>query len=149
MSEQSEPTKLEFFVDGRPKALERARTAFNRKDRKTGTLVPLSKPRTYTPEETEEAKSLIALCALEARPRGWEPLAGPVRLTTRFFFPPAEGYPDGSWWIRDPDGSNLQKLVEDAIEGLAYVNDNQIADWAGSKTVSSKRIGVHVIVEGL
>lgn len=148
MSESSRPTKLEFFVDGVPKALDRSRTAFNRRDRR-GNLVPLSRPRTYTPEESTRVKALVATCALEARPGGWEPLSGPVRLTVRFFFAPPKGCGDNNWWIRDPDGSNLQKLIEDALEGFAYVNDNQIAEWVGSKTTSSKRTGAHIIVEGL
>jgi crossover junction endodeoxyribonuclease RusA len=52
-----------------------------------------------------------------ARAAGVRPISGPVRLECRFYV-----------CAPLPDVSNLLKLVEDALNGIAYEDDRQVAD---------------------
>jgi Holliday junction resolvase RusA-like endonuclease len=81
----------------------------------------------------------------------FEILRGPVMLTISAFFH-VKGASTG-WYTGDPDLSNLEKLIEDALEGLAYENDNQIVahgtEHGKRITSASREEGVHVSVYSL
>lgn len=70
---------------------------------------------------------------------GRETLTGPVDLRMQFILAEhqtTKRYPDG------PDGSNLWKAAEDSLKGIIFEDDDQVFDWAGGKSPSSRFEGV-------
>ena len=120
-----------------------------------GRPVPKARPRvvtqdgrsrTYTPEATRAAEELIRGAWLESH--GRDPLAGPVGVKLTFsygvkphtriqVFPlsdsPYEGVDSIEWEAGWADVENLAKLVLDALEGVAYHNDRQVAYLEATK----------------
>lgn len=111
---------VEFTVDGRPKGKARHRTT------RTG--------RTFTPKETVAAERAVGF-AYRAAARARPIMTGAVRLSVEAVF----GVPK-SWnkKLRDaalagdlgytgkPDADNILKLVMDALNGVAWVDDAQV-----------------------
>ena len=76
---------------------------------------------------------------------GRDLLEGPVLLTATFYFQRPKSHHlgnDPSRAVRPaaprhktgpPDGSKLQRAVEDALEGIVYSNDSRIVIWSGTK----------------
>lgn len=129
--------KIEVWIEGRPKAWERP----NPKRGRRGGM--------FTSPAAAAYAKLAHTLALAARPAGWSPLEGPVRFTMRAWFPFKAGE---LWYPHDPDESNIQKLLEDALEGVAYVNDNQICETSTRKLRAPSvrhAEGVYVLVEAL
>ncbi len=81
------------------------------------------KGRTYTPKRTVEAEEAIGWAFREAMP-GHEPLTGWVGMRCTFYTKTQRPR---------SDVDNLVKLVSDALEGIAYVNDKQIEDVRGKR----------------
>jgi len=87
--------------------------------------------RAYTPKETiahEEAIRMIA------KPKFPKPITGPARLTVWATFKPARSWTKkktaehlGRWHTMTPDGDNIVKAVSDALNGIAYQDDSQVA----------------------
>lgn len=61
------------------------------------------------------------------------PLTGPVYCHFQFVFEKPKKSKHHKWHITRPDGSNLQKAIEDAANGLIFEDDSQIAKWSGEK----------------
>jgi Holliday junction resolvase RusA-like endonuclease len=119
-----------FTVPGRPRAWKRtARTAVNPR---TGKIMRLNDP------ETEAEKKAIAQLARIA----WkgEPVCGPVALSVEAVFRiPGPG----SWpkalrdealagrvpCVADPDLDRIINLVQDALVGIVYWDDNQVVRY--------------------
>lgn len=86
----------------------------------------------YTPAKTRSQEAVIRHYASTAM-RGMARLEGPLRLLIR-----VHRHPPKSWskkrkaaaiWITGkPDWDNLGKLVSDAMNGIVYADDSQIAD---------------------
>lgn len=84
-----------------------------------GQPAPKERPRVanghaFTSSKTRAAEEQITWLAKAAR---FAPLAGPVSFTARFYV--------GDLRRRDLD--NMAKLVTDALNGIAYADDSQIA----------------------
>lgn len=120
--------RLHFTVPGRPQVLHRHRTG---------------KHGSYTTPEVKRAKEMIAAMARQAiRATGFKALSGPVSLRCVFVFAEpksrtrAQRMAAGSHICtsqRCGDGDNLFKLVSDALNGVAYADDRQVAEAAFSK----------------
>lgn len=115
---------MEFEVFGKPVPKQRARTVGG---------------HTYTPATTRQAEEAIAIVVKsQMRARGQEPLAGAVQAEFHFY---------GASATADID--NLSKLVQDALNGIAYDDDRQIVallafkhkDGAPRTTISITRAG--------
>ena len=93
----------------------------------------------YTPTDdpVNAFKASVKLFAAAVCPD--EPLAGPVRLTLTFLFPRPKYLDKGKGpWPRvyhdkKPDRDNLEKSVQDALTGIMYADDSQIAVATTSK----------------
>lgn len=132
---------ITFTVWGDPVAQGRPRTA-----------VIGGRARVYDPEKSRNYKALIRLVAQEAKPDHL--LEGPVSLTLRIFkrFPASfskrarEQARAGN--IRPatkPDASNILKAIEDALNGVVWVDDRQIVDLIVSKAYDDEpRVEVEV-----
>jgi Holliday junction resolvase RusA-like endonuclease len=97
--------------------------------------------RAYDPKKSRDAKSYIRLAAVEAL-KGKPPMEGPlvVKITSVKPIPKAaskkktkEMLDERIVPITKPDVSNYLKLVEDALNGVAWRDDSQIVDCASGK----------------
>jgi len=134
--------KIIFFVEGIPVAKGRPRFT------KTGIA--------YTPTKTRQAEESFRLQSNSHAPK--KPIEGAVRLELSFNMPIPksrekaikEKVGNGEWvpHIIRPDKTNLEKLVEDSLNGLFWKDDSQIAVGISSKQYGEK-VGTYVVVESL
>lgn len=117
---------ITFVIDGLPIAKGRGRVGRH--------------GQVYTPARTRDAERYIATVALQHRPSA--PFTGPLVLEVDFVFPIPHAWPRwkraaalASEWrpIGKPDVSNLLKTVEDALNGVMWLDDSQICDVTGRK----------------
>lgn len=100
---------------GEPVAKQRARTG---------------KGFSFTPKKTADAEARIKQ---EAIARGVSALQGPLSMECDFIFEPPKSWSKkkraaamGTWKATRPDRDNCEKLVADALNDIAYVDDGQI-----------------------
>ena len=91
---------------------------------------------------------------------GWEPFAGPVAVTYRFCFSrPKSHFGTGRnsdelkasaphWHAQRPDLVNLLKCIEDALTGIVWKDDSQVAEIDAAK-FWAQRDAVEITVEKL
>lgn len=104
-----------------------------------GDPLPKERPRvvnghTYTPDRTRTAETKIAAVAKMHHVR---PTVAPVRLIVAFYRASK----------RRCDLDNLVKLVQDALNGIAWVDDEQIVDLAASKRLDRDRPRTDIRIE--
>ena len=139
--------RIYFSIPGKPKPQARHRT---------------NKGRTYDP--SAKLKADFALQSARYAPKS--PISGPVLLYLVFYMPVPKGAPkkqrlaiagdDMIPWspykcsqesidrifrcnhlhIKRPDSTNLQKLVEDALNGLFWIDDSQVQIMGAPKIYS-------------
>lgn len=108
--------------------------------------------RAYTPEKTASYESLIAYAASQAM-RGADPISTPVGVKVQAVFPIPASWSqkrkaDAHWHTSKPDGDNILKAVGDALNGIVWADDKQIARTSIAK-VYGETPGLHVFVEAL
>ena len=128
------PRTISFTLPGEPVAWQRR--------------VVTKAGQQFTPAKARARMAEVRWAFDQAAP-GWKPHEGPVRLVMRCYFPPPKSWP--KWHhaglkracgcssampfeqqdsfracCKKPDVSNLVKLIEDALNGLAYRDDAQI-----------------------
>ncbi len=86
--------------------------------------------RTYTPQATVDAEARVRSIAIQA---GVKPIDGPIKLSCKFVYEPPKSWSKkkrleamGTWKTSKPDRDNLEKLVADALNGIAYADDSQV-----------------------
>lgn len=128
-------TSIYFELDGLPIGKARARV-----------VAQAGRVRAYTPKRTAQYEEAIAIVAKGAM-RGNKPFASAVSMRITLHMPVPI-----SWSKKDralaldgrmphtskPDCSNVQKSVEDALNGIVYVDDSQIVDVRVVKQYSSR-----------
>ena len=114
---------ISFEVQGQPFGKQRPRFT------KRGT--------TYTPVETV---SRTALVSKEALNHFDAPISGPIRVDVIAVFKPAKSWSAkktrevlGQPHTQKPDKDNVEKLVLDALNGIAYPDDSQVWDGGTRK----------------
>jgi crossover junction endodeoxyribonuclease RusA len=108
-----------------------------------GNPIPKARPRVvdgraFTPSRTKEYEALVREYARVA----WgnrEPWAGPVALTMLFFRATAHR----------ADLDNLVKAVTDALQGVVYDNDAQVAILHAERYIDRDDPRVEILVERL
>lgn len=102
--------------------------------------------RAYTPKKTLDAENLIQAYVREQL-KGFEPYKGAIHMKLDAYIVPPK-----SWSKRrteeamvgmvhptsKPDTSNILKLVEDALNGIVYVDDSQIVSVEAAKHYAEK-----------
>ena len=111
-----------------------------------GTSVPFTRTGgrgkgRFTQSKHRQAMAVLVLIARDimgARP----PLTGPVEFELHAtYLRPASWSKKKArtvWKASRPDGGNLQKLAEDALNKIVYVDDAQITSWGGSKRYADR-----------
>ncbi len=133
--------RVSFSVDGPPRRKERPRI--------------LKNGRSFTPKSTVQAEKLIRDCYILAA-KGQRPATGPVKLSVIAVFAIPPSWPKHTreaaqaakvWHVARgaPDLDNMVKLVSDALNGHAFVDDAQVAViTAGKRYGHPERIDVVV-----
>ena len=106
-----------------------------------GPPVPQSRPRVFRnggvksdSEKVSGYKQAIQLLC----PRR-KPLFGPVRLRVEAIMPRPKKVPKGKVYHDSrPDLDNIVKAVQDALNGLAFFDDSQIAEIVASKEIAAQ-----------
>lgn len=93
--------------------------------------------RRFTPRRQADFQATVKLFGSRAF-AGREPLAGPVSMTMRVTYAVPASWPKWKkaiavWKPSKPDGDNLFKIVADALNGIAWVDDAQIVDLSVQK----------------
>lgn len=108
---------------------------------KRGTVYKATKDREY--------EKIIANAFREAYP-DFEPIRGAVRLYVRAYRPLPKSRPKKVLIEPDtckPDLSNIVKSVEDALNGLAWVDDSQIIECSAQKLFRTRNNEPYIFVE--
>lgn len=99
---------------------------------------------------TKDWQADVKGAAVAALPPNWEPLAGPVSLTAKFWMPRTrshykKGTPENPIGLKPsaphlhtkrPDLLKLTRAIEDALTGIIYRDDSQICNESLSKMFS-------------
>ena len=132
---------VRFFVPGIPKPAGSKRSMIHPKTRKAITLDANKKTKPWQADVKYHASK-----AMHAK----DPVLGPVKLLVSFSFPrPKCHYRTGkkSHLMKDcapvyhtnaPDLSKLIRAIEDAMIGVVYVDDRQVAETFSLKGYDSK-----------
>ena len=118
-----------FTVPGRPRGQARPRAT------RAGKGI-----RMYSPKENVAYASLIQAAWRQAAPADWKPWPGSVDLSLMAEFARPQSWPKWRreseiWYPSKPDTSNIVKIVEDALNGIAWVDDAQVQIWRATKRV--------------
>jgi len=96
----------------------------------------------FTPKKTANYENWVKLCFQEAKPDGFEPYVGPVELQLRVYeaIPASfskkkrqQALDGGIFPTKKPDIDNFLKNFMDALEGLAFLRDQQVVYASVSK----------------
>lgn len=97
----------------------------------------------YTPEKTVNYEALVKMCA-SAVYKG-EPLAGAIALHIKAYFAIPKTMKKALRLLAEaeqlhvtkkPDGDNIVKIISDAMNNIAFVDDAQVSDHSCSKRYS-------------
>jgi Holliday junction resolvase RusA-like endonuclease len=123
----------EFFVPGPPIAKGRPRVALR-----------AGRPVAYTPDRTVRYESTVALIGAQAMD-GRSPIAEPVELSVRAFFPIPQSWPKARRaaalagelaHASRPDLDNVVKAVADGLAGICWPDDASVVAVLAEKTYS-------------
>jgi Holliday junction resolvase RusA-like endonuclease len=131
---------ISFFVSGQPHGKQRHRDGRGHK---------------YTPKQTVDAQRLIGWEGKLAM-NGAKPLEDAVELEIVAFFPIPESWSKAKksaafWHTAKPDGDNIAKLVKDALNGVTWIDDAQVARQTIIKRYvrDGHQVGLHICIEEL
>lgn len=135
---------VQFFVPGKP--IGKQRPKFNRKTKNT-----------YTPKETRDYETLVRTCYMQ-KYSNKEPIQAktPVEVEIYAYFKiPKNTTKKQKVLIENnklfptvkPDADNVSKIILDALNGLAYYDDNQVIDLTIYKHYATTDEGVGVLVK--
>lgn len=113
------PVVARFTIEGEP--VSKARARFTNRG---------SKSRAYTPEKVRTAEARVAWAFKAAAKPGYQPLDGDRFGVFAIFF-------NGTRQRRDVD--NMLKLILDGLNGVAWVDDNQVLEVSGRKSYAPNR----------
>lgn len=134
---------IKFIVNGKPQG--KARPRFKR----CGNYVS-----TYNPKSTSNYEKLVKLSAIEqCKDKLDKEYTGLVKMSIIAHFKPNKGISKkqhdlliGQAHLKRPDLDNLIKIICDALNGIAYKDDNQVAIIIAEKVYSDEE-KVEVIIE--
>lgn len=102
------------------------------------------RPRAYTPEKTEKYENLVRLAFIE-KYGVTVPASGPIILEFWAYFPVPKSFSKKKTALAlrgiihkttKPDLDNIQKAIQDGLNGVAFADDSQIFRYAALKDFS-------------
>lgn len=130
----------DFEVEGKPTGKGRPRF------KRMGNFV-----QTYTPEKTSEYEKLVRIRFQNA---GGQITDKPVRVAVVAFFAPpkstrkrdkAEMLANRILPMKKPDCDNIAKIILDALNKIAYIDDSQVIELVVKKRYSAEaKVTVHI-----
>ncbi len=129
---------LVFVVPGTPVAKARPRVV-----RRAGKVM------THTPKNTVDFENRVRFAARDA---GARPLEGPVSIEIEARWPlPRSRYRKRGpvpveWRTKAPDLDNVVKSVTDALNGIAYADDSQVAEIRAWKVHAAQGAPAQTVV---
>lgn len=106
--------------------------------------MPNGAVRVYDPENSRDWKRTVLAQVLVFKPE--RPSAAALALSCAFTFPRPKSLPKRIVnHVRRPDCSNLVKAIEDALNGVVYLDDSQIVKLEVTKTYGETP-GVAILV---
>jgi Holliday junction resolvase RusA-like endonuclease len=128
---------LTFNVPGKPVAFARARSCGKRR---------------FTPQPQSNYMAVVRLLAQNAM-RGRAPILGPVSMTVHIKYERPASWSAKQkaatfWKTSTPDADNVAKIVADALKGVAWVDDAQVARLVVEKYYAAAA-GVSVNISSL
>ncbi len=132
---------LHFVVPGRPQPWKRAG-----QQRRSRRGLPLARPRTYSRNEgAQQTIALLARVAMTEQDFDLVPAGVPVRLELVARFRARVLRDVGTRHAVRPDMDNVEKQVMDALTGIAWADDAQVARKVTDK-VWAREAGLEVTV---
>lgn len=129
----------------------------------TGDPVAAGRPRfssrggfvkAYDPKKSRDYKKMIKKQAMQQLPSDYEPFAFPIDVDIKVYRPIQKSVSKKEYARRlsndvrpivKPDADNYIKIILDGLNGLVWLDDNQITDVAAHKYYSDKpRVEVEV-----
>lgn len=108
--------------------------------------------RSYTPAKTIEYENLVRM---EWEKSGAKKLEGVIFATINAYFPIPKSVSkkkrkelDGAFYTKKPDCDNIAKIILDALNGIAYDDDSQIACLSVMKLYDADETKVMVTLSG-
>ena len=118
-----------------------------------GNPVGKARPRvtrhaTYTPPKTKAYEAAVNKAFRTAANAQTFPDARPLFLFVRGYFSIPKSYPKakklslpGTFHLKKPDGDNVAKAVQDALNGVAYPDDSAVCAMASAKWYTGEANG--------
>lgn len=135
---------INFFIPGKPTGKGRPRVCRN---------------VTYTPKETKDYETLVRTC-YKQKYSNKEPIPAktPVEVEIYAYFKIPKSMPKKQVKLIEnnelfptvkPDGDNISKIILDALNGVAYYDDNQVTDLTIYKqyATTDEKVGVLVKIK--
>ena len=135
---------INFFIPGKPTGKGRPRVCRN---------------VTYTPKETKDYETLVRTC-YKQKYSNKEPIPAktPVEVEIYAYFKIHKSMPKKQKELIEnnelfptvkPDGDNISKIILDALNGVAYYDDNQVTDLTIYKqyATTDEKVGVLVKIK--
>lgn len=135
---------INFFIPGKPTGKGRPRVCRN---------------VTYTPKETKDYETLVRTC-YKQKYSNKEPIPAktPVEVEIYAYFKIPKSMPKKQKELIEnnelfptvkPDGDNISKIILDALNGVAYYDDNQVTDLTIYKqyATTDEKVGVLVKIK--
>jgi Holliday junction resolvase RusA-like endonuclease len=119
--------RFSFTVPGEPRGKARARSTRG--------------GHHYTPQSTKDYEALVASIAAPFM-RGREPHEGPVEVNIDAYFGVPKSFKGKKLddannarirCVKKPDYDNINKIICDAMNGIVYKDDSQVADGSTTK----------------
>lgn len=106
-------------------------------------VIQEGRARSYTPEKTATAQAEISARVLEFK--GEFGKGVPLRFVATFYMPRPKRN-RSPFPVSRPDLSNLEKLVEDSMNGIVYPDDAQIVEKVTRKVWADGEPRLYILV---
>lgn len=118
---------MKFTIDGKPQGKARPR---------------LSRYGTYTPQKTKDYEQLVKYSYLQVSNKMWTS-ALKIKIYAYFKTPKSMSKKKqneliGTPYIHKPDSDNIAKIILDGLNGVAYLDDNQVTTLEVHKIYSKE-----------